>query len=329
METKDEIRRNNNINSRTKQIPKKRKKSKRKQKKRIYIVMFILVILLTFFLIRMNENGWTYGGFLATIMGHNSKTVDKLETIYIVVTGESQNLTDSIMVCAYNPKEQKASILSIPRDTFMGANEKDAKASDKINALYKKSPEKLINEVNKLTGLNVKYYMNIDTKGLRKVIDAVGGVKFDVPINMDYDDPTQDLHIHLKAGNQLLNGEQAEQVLRFRHNNDGTSYPVSYGDNDIGRMKTQREFIKVLTKQVLSKELLKNMRNYIKIAKESITTNYNLNELKNYIPYIVDFNMENLSSEVLPGQAKKCNGVWIYTCNKKETKAVIKTLFSM
>lgn len=84
---------------------------------------------------------------------------------------------------------------------------------------------------------------------------------------MDYDDPTQDLHIHLKAGYQLLDGNKAEQVLRFRHNNDGTSYPSSYGDNDIGRMRTQREFLKILMKQVANKKLITNSKEYIRIAK--------------------------------------------------------------
>ena len=61
---------------------------------------------------------------------------------------------------------------------------------------------------------------------------------FDVPIDMDYTDENQDLYIDLKQGYQLLDGNKAEQVVRFRHNQDGSSYPAEYGDNDIGRMKT-------------------------------------------------------------------------------------------
>ena len=68
---------------------------------------------------------------------------------------------------------------------------------------------------------------------------------------MDYDDKYQDLHIHLTAGEQKLDGNKAEQLVRFRHNTDGTTYPVEYGDNDIGRMRTQREFIMQVMKQTL------------------------------------------------------------------------------
>lgn len=311
------------------EIVHKKRKRKKKAKKFFTIILFGLVIFFSFFVIKMNENGWTYGGFLATILGHNSKTAEKLGTVYIVVTGESQNLTDSIMLCAYNPKTQQASMMSIPRDTFTGSNQKKAIASDKINTLYQKSPEKLLQEINEITGLNIKYYVNVDTKGLREVIDAIGGIYFDVPIDMDYDDPTQNLRIHLKKGYQLLDGDKAEQVVRFRHNNDGTSYPSSYGDNDIGRMKTQREFVKVLIKQITNKNLLKNSKEYIQIAKKNVTTNFNLDKILDYLPYIIDFNMENLKTTTLPGEPKKCNGVWLYIHNDKETDEIVKNMFEL
>lgn len=326
--TKDKNQKNkyiNNAKNNTNNINKR--KNKKIRKKILTVFLFIIVILATLFIIRMNENGWTYGGFLATILGHNSKTAESLGTVYMVVTGESQALTDSIMVCAYNPKSNQATIMSIPRDTYTGSNQSKATASDKINTLYQKSPQKLLDEINEITGLNIKYYMNIDTKGLQELIDSIGGVYFDVPIDMDYDDPTQDLHIHLKAGKQLLDGDKAEQVLRFRHNNDGTSYPSSYGDNDIGRMKTQREFIKVLIQQVSNKKSLSDFKEYIQIVKNNVTTNFNIDDIIDYIPYIIDFNTENLKTTTLPGEPKKCNGVWLYIPNDEEIDKMIKDMF--
>lgn len=302
------------------------KKDKKNNKIKI-VILFILVILSTLFIIKMNENGWSYGGFIATVLGHNSKTKENLDTIYIIVTGESQNLTDSIMLCAYNPKSNKATMMSIPRDTFIGDNEKKATASDKINTLYAKNPEKLVKKINDITGLNVKYYVNIDTKGLRELIDTIGGVYYDVPIDMDYDDDTQDLHIHLKAGYQLLDGEKSEQLVRFRHNNDGTSYPSKYGDNDIGRMKTQRNFIEVVVKQVTKKNVLINMGKYIKIIKKNVRTNFDIDCIKDYIPYVVDFNFDDLESISLPGEPKKCNGVWLFIPDEKNTKKAINDNF--
>lgn len=58
------------------------------------------------------------------------------------------------------------------------------------------------------------------------------------PYNMDYDDPTQDLHIHYKKGMQHLNGEDAVKVLRWRKNNSGESLSVG----DVGRVEVQHSF---------------------------------------------------------------------------------------
>ena len=93
-------------------------------------------------------------------------------------------------------------MLSIPRDTFVGENQSRAKGSNKINALYSESPEETMKAVSELTGINVEYYAVINTKVLIETVDIIGGVDFEVPINMNYDDKTQDLHIHLKKGMQ-------------------------------------------------------------------------------------------------------------------------------
>lgn len=305
----------------------KEKKKSSGLKKVLIFILFILVILATLFIIRMNENGWTYGGLMATFLGHNKDTVNHLETVYVVVTGESQNLTDTIMVCAFNPKQSKLIMMSVPRDTYTGQNKNKATASDKINTLYNKSPDTLINKINSITGLDLKYYINVDTKGLRELVDSIGGIYYEVPIDMDYDDDTQDLHIHLKAGYQLLDGNKAEQLVRFRHNNDGTSYPASYGDNDLGRMRTQREFLKELLKQMKNKHLILNLTKYINIAKNNVETNVDMDKMKHYIPYLIDFNLEDLDSCSLPGEPEKCNGVWLYIPNKQKVKTLIDEKF--
>ena len=308
--------------------PKEKKKRSSGFKKVLVIITLIITILSTLFVIRMCENGWTYGGLLATFLGHNKNTVNKLDTVYIVVTGESQNLTDTIMVCAFNPKQEKLVMMSVPRDTYTGQNKNKASASDKINTLYSKSPETLINRINNITGLDLKYYINVDTKGLRELVDAIGGIYYEVPMDMDYDDDTQDLHIHLKAGYQLLDGNKAEQLVRFRHNNDGSSYPASYGDNDLGRMRTQREFLKELLKQMKSKHLIVNLGKYINIAKSNVETNLDIDKMKHYLPYLIDFNLENLDSCSLPGEPEKCNGVWLYIPNKSKVKQLVDEKFN-
>lgn len=309
---------------------KKKKKKKKKNKILKVILIIILVILLSFaglFVKRMNENGWTLGGFVATILGHDANTLANLSRINILVIGQSQNLTDTLLVCSYDPKIQDVALLSIPRDTFVGRNKNTATGFDKINALYQIDPDKLLKKVNDITGLGINYYIKVDTQGLKDLVDSVGGIYFDVPIDMDYDDSSQKLSIHLEAGYQLLDGNKAEQVLRFRHNNNGSTYPAEYGQEDIGRMKTQRAFITEVIKQVAKPENITKVDDYIKIANNNVETNFNIWNLKDYAPYAIDFNADNIKTETLPGVPEKCNGVWLYIHNKKQTEQIVKELF--
>ena len=320
----------NNTEYNQKQSLKKKKRKKHKVL-RIILTLFLIAILIFagLFFKRWKDNGLTFGGFVATILGHDANTLANLPRINILVIGQSQNLTDTILVCSYDPKTQDVSMLSIPRDTFVGKNKKYATASEKINAIYQSNPQKLVKAVNNITGLDIKYYIKVDTAGLRDLVDSIGGIYFDVPIDMDYDDPTQDLHIHLKAGYQLLDGDKAEQAVRFRHNNDGSTYPYEYGEQDLGRMRTQRAFITEVIKQVARVENFRKIDDYIKIANNNVETNFNLWSLRDYAPYAIDYKTENMKTETLPGAPEKCNGVWIYIHNKKETEELVNELFKL
>ena len=329
-----------------KKIEKKRKKQEKKERRKkskawkifkwfMIIVIIALLIGTANFIYRFAKNGWGLQGFIATAMGHDENTLKDLEPINFLLVGisgceEDYKLADTIMVCSYNPKTQKASILSIPRDTYVGKDKQKATASYKINAVYRNGEniQGMVQAIEKITDLEISNYFIIDTDALTQLVDAIGGVTFNVPINMKYDDPTQNLHINLKAGEQKLTGEQAEWLVRFRHNNDGTSYPTEYGDNDIGRMRTQREFITEVMKQTLKPENVLKLTKIAEIAFKNINTNMTFSTIKDYIPYAVSFNTENLKTGVLPGTPELANKVWIYTVNQRQTKQIVEELFS-
>lgn len=315
-----------------------KKQGKKKNKKRFRVLKALLVIILVlilaiggFVVYSGYKNGWGLSNMIATVVGHDQETLKNLDELRVLVLGVSTDtsavLTDTIMVASYNPKTQKASLLSIPRDTFVGRNEATANSYNKINALYQTGPEKILAAVNDLTGLNLQYYVVVDTEALIKLVDTIGGVEFNVPIDMDYDDSSQDLHIHLKAGVQVLDGEKAENVVRFRHNNDGSSYPSSYGDNDIGRMRTQREFITQVVKQTLQLKNIVKIGEIVDIAYEYVETNVTLSVIKDYIPYAIEFNTENIQTGTLPGTNQKINGLWFLKADKAKAKELISQMF--
>lgn len=316
--------------------PKKKKTKKKTWKKVLLIIVLILLIAGGVFAYKVHLNGGGMSGMLATMVGHDQYTKKNLGEFKVLLLGistdqENVDLTDTIMVASYNPNTQKATLLSIPRDTYTGKNPAKATSYEKINALYnrKHRPDETLEAVNEITGLNIEYYVVIKTEALIKLVDVIGGVTFNVPIDMDYDDTSQNLHIHLKAGEQKLDGDKAEQVVRFRHNNNGTSYPEEYGDNDTGRMRTQREFIMQVVKQTAKPENIFKLGQILDVAKEYIITNIDFNVAKDYIPYIVEFNTDDLLTETLPGTNTNRNtsGTWIFIHDKAQTKTLIQELF--
>lgn len=318
----DNIRRNNKSN-----------KNQKPKKKRIVLKIFLFILLVVAciggaFAYRVQKNGGGLKGVVTTVIGNDNVKVEDLDKLQFLLLGDNQGLTDSIMACSYDPKTQDASILSIPRDTFIGKNKNKATAYDKINSRYQSdNPETMLDLVNELTGLELEYYIVVETDALIELVDTIGGVKFDVPIDMNYDDPADNLHIDLEAGEQLIDGDKAEQLLRFRHNNNGTSYPVEYGDNDYGRMRTQREFIQAALSQTLQVSNITKIGNLIKIVQENVITNMEYDTIKDYIPYVIDFNTESLQTAALPGVSEKCNGVWIFLHNKVQSEEIINQLF--
>ena len=278
---------------------------------------------------------------LATVVGHNENTKKDLKEIKVLILGVSTDtdaeLTDTIMIASYNPNTQKANLLSIPRDTFTGKNPKKAVASQKINSLYNinKTPDKTLAAVNELTGLDIKYYVVVKTEALIKLVDAIGGVKFNVPMRMKYTDTSQNLVIDLEEGEQLIDGNKAEQLLRFRHNDyqkgvGMTSYPSEYGDNDFGRMRTQRDFIIATLKQTLKPSNIFKIGQILEIANENVDTNLELSFVKDYIPYAVELDTENITSATLPGttpDVSTTNGVSIFVADKKASKELIQSMF--
>ena len=171
----------------------------------------------------------------------------------------------NILVCFDQPNK-KISLVSLPRDTLLHHEW----ASNKLNYAYAKGGTALLRqEVENLLGIPVDFYVTVNLKGFIALVDQIGGVDFEVPVDMDYDDPYQNLHIHYSKGMQHLNGQQAMEVVRWRKNNDGTGYATA----DIGRIDTQQAFLKVVAQQLLKIDNVPAMAKvFFKYVKTDLTT---------------------------------------------------------
>ena len=212
--------------------------------------------------------------------------------------------SDTNMLVRFDAENKKIDVVSLPRDTLMSNGRK-------LNSSYNNGgTEKLRSNIEDMLGVPVDFYVSVDLKGFIALIDQIGGVDFDVPEDMDYDDPYQDLHIHFKKGLQHLNGQQSMEVVRFRHNNDGTGY----GTEDIGRIGTQQAFLKAVAKQLLQIGNVKNIPALVDIFYTYVKTDLTTGNLVWLGNEALNIGTENIHFATLPGDgAGWYNGKSFYT----------------
>ena len=198
------------------------------------------------------------------------------------------------MLGCFDTNNKTATLVSIPRDTLVLRNGKNSK----INAVYGNGKgEAMAQAVSELLGVPVDYYVSVDLDAFGAIVKAIGGVYFDVPIDMNYDDPYQDLHIHFTKGPRHLNGQEAMEVVRFRHNNDGTGY----GTEDIGRIGTQQAFLKAVAKQLLQIGNVKNIPALVDIFYSYVKTDLTTGNLVWLGNEALNIGTENIHFATLPG----------------------------
>ncbi len=185
-------------------------------------------------------------------------------------TGGGGN-TDTMLLASYDVTNQKATVMSIPRDTMVNVSW-DVK---KINASITtygggdRGIQYLYKEISQLVGFEPDYQVIVEWEAVGQIVDAMDGVWFDVPRNMNYDDPLQNLHIHQEKGYRLLTGEDAMEVLRYRRDNDKR---YGYPEGDVGRIKTQQAFLSAMVEQLLKVENVPKIRQFIQVFQDNVET---------------------------------------------------------
>ncbi len=300
-------------------------KKNKKKKKNIYqklttffIVIFAIGVVLWTSIYAVNR---VIGeDSLATQAGSNDSKVStkKKSEINALIVGTNQNLTDTMMYVNYNVETGKVAMMSIPRDTYI-TNEYCV--GHKLNSLYRgKNTQAFVEQIEELIGVDIDYYLIFDSKMLIDIVDKVGGVEVDVPVRMKYDDPTQNLHIDLKKGTQVLNGKQAEQFVRYRKGNDGSGY----ARGDLQRTEVQQQFIKNFISTVLSAKNLTKIPDLINVALDNTDTNITAREALKYSTDVMKIDTSNISSCTAPGEAKYINNISYFVMDKEKTKELVK-----
>ena len=218
-------------------------------------------------------------------------------TFLLIATDASSSNTDTLMVVSYDVKNQKLNLMSIPRDTMVNVSW-DIK---KINSVYAMSGMNgLRKHIGKLIGFVPDYYVKIDLNAFIEVVDLIGGVDFEVPRAMDYDDPAQNLHIHFQPGMQHLDGQQAMEVVRWRKNNRSASGGVS-GYDDTGRIQTQQAFLKAALDQALSIRNWTKITGYVEIFQRDVESDLELGNMLWFARKAMDLSADGFMTCTIPG----------------------------
>ena len=224
-------------------------------------------------------------------------------------TGGGGN-TDTILLASYDVTNQKATVMSIPRDTMVNVSW-DIK---RINSVYnmngqgEKGITALYREIAQLVGFEPDYQVVVEWDAVGEIVDAMGGVYFDVPRNMNYDDPTQNLHIHQEKGYRLLSGDDAMQVIRYRHDNRVNGKTLGYPDGDLGRIATQQAFLKAVVEQLLQVKNLTKLNQFVKVFQNNVETDMTFTNILWFAQQAVfgGLKVENVNFVTMPNTPVSC-----------------------
>lgn len=183
----------------------------------------------------------------------------------------------------------KVRLLAIPRDTRV---EIPGWGIDKANAAYAYGGADLAKEtVATLTGLPIDYYVKLDLRGFRHLVDLMGGVAYTVEKRMYYVDPYDDLVINLQPGYQILDGDKAEQYVRFRYDPDG----------DVSRVQRQQAFLQAVFQQALSARNLTRLPTMAYTALQYVETDMPLTEQARLLGSFATAANRQIDQAVVPG----------------------------
>ncbi len=244
-----------------------------------YMVLFVLVGCTMF---------WTRNiGGGKDIDEIDQASANEQRNLLVFGTDKGGLRSDVIMVLSVDPINDTVTLMSIPRDTKVKINGK----TQKINAALQIGQESLaVQTVKDLTGIAIHDYLTVNFAAVETVIDELGGVQFDVPCDMNYEDPTQDLYIHISKGDQLLNGEDAVKVLRFRR------YPMG----DLQRNQVQQDFFHAVFEQKLRAKYIAKIPAIYGTISENIKSSMSVSELLSYVNTITKMDEPLVQTFELP-----------------------------
>ena len=293
---------------------KKAKKNRGRRRLRVGgVIALIIIVLVAFTGIRV----WmeTRPGAATPVVVAGTGDFSNVR-VNILFLGTNQGLSDTMIVFSLDSDKKQLDAISIPRDTYYPRSNYSGAAYQKVNSVYEtegyKGACQTASDI--LGGIPIHYYAEIDTNGAIKIIDAMGGVTMDVPVDMNYSDPDQGLYIDLKAGVQHLSGEQAVQFARFRS---------GYANADLGRINAQQELLKAVASQAGALDFAK----IAIVARAETKTNMSVISQAAFATRLAGMAGGSFNTYTIPGKAGMQNGLSYFFHDQDATTALVKQIY--
>lgn len=223
--------------------------------------------------------------------------------------------SDTMILLNVDPRDHSINAISIPRDSKVYIS--GGHGVQKINAAHALGGIELAKRTAEETlGVKVDNYIVVNNEGVRKLIDAIGGVPVYIEKNMYYNDNSGNLHINLSKGLHVLNGRDVEGYLRYRKD----------GLGDIGRTSRQQWFLKALMEKLQTPDAITKIPEALKIANAYVKTDMNLYEMSQYAALARGIDLESIEVSTLPGAPNKKGYVSYWILDPEKTQEVVDRL---
>lgn len=227
----------------------------------------------------------------------------------------NRHRSDTILVVSLDKKNKDVKILSIPRDTRVRLG---GYGIQKINAATAFGGADLaVKTVKNFLGVPIHNYVVVKLSSFKNIVDALGGVDIDIKERMKYSDPAGGIYIDLYPGQQTLDGDKAEQFVRYR----------GYADADIGRVKAQQQFMEALIKKALKPATLLKLPKIIDIVQENVETDIQPLEMASLANFARQVKQEDIKMYIVPGEGKYISGISYFIPFQNQLDEMIDEIF--
>lgn len=220
--------------------------------------------------------------------------------------------TDTIILVNIDPKSKSVNALSIPRDSKVYLPKNNG--VNKINAAHAIGGVEMTKRtVEDTLGVHIDRYVMVHDDAVKEIVNAMDGLDIYIEKPMHYNDYSGNLHINFTKGNHHLNGQQAVEYLRFRHDALG----------DIGRTQRQQWLLRSLLTQLKQPSTITKIPDIISVAKKYVKTDMSFYEMSQYAALARHVDMDKIEIAMLPGAPNQKGYISYWILDPEKTQEVV------